>query len=343
MAQITITDADFASPGDTAMVSFSDDFGIDFVSTGPSTVWDFSAINISAQAIDTFHDVSDSDVLFQLVFNNWLTYPDNLSDWYNDWDAGGLATLSQFGVDIDRPVRFTAVTNNEVRNTGFGFYVQGNGIPALSDTVDIQYELPINYGDSWTSYSYTHLDLNPTIDAIWIRHQDRNSIVDGWGQISTPFGTFDAVRVKSLVSSTDSLYAGMLGSWFELPNPNVIEYHWFTNGQKMPVFSVITNDVGGNETVSQVSFKDKYRTFASNDELNFDGKIYPNPAENEVVIQTHEPAQKIEIYSVSGQLVYAEIPLTNAQTVEVSSWDAGLYLVKVHTKQGVSTTKLIVD
>jgi Secretion system C-terminal sorting domain len=343
MTQITVTDTDFAASGDTAMVSFSDEAALDLVTTGSNSTWDFSAINISAQSIDTFNAVSSSELLFQLIYNNSITYPEWESDWFKPWTGGALGQLASFGIGIEAPVQFTAVRTNEVVNTGLGMYIQGNGFPFPSDTVDVQYVLPMNYGDSWAGSSYTNMDMNPAFDMIYRRYQWRNSIVDGWGMVTTPFGTFDAIRVKSLVTSLDSLYIGQFGTWLQLPVPDQVEYHWFSNGEKLPVFSVTTSDINGNETITEIKFKDKFRTFASTEEITFDGSIYPNPASNELTINMLNESSLIEVFDVSGRLVLRMVPTSLNMKLDVSNWDKGIYLLKVNQTDGISSAKFLVE
>ena len=343
MSQITVTDADFAVGGDTARVSFSDETTLDLVTTGADVIWDFSSINITTQAIDTFHDVSDADWTYQLVFNNGFTEPDHESDWFTPWFGGGLGGAGQFGLDAGGFEQFTAVESNEVKVTGFGFEVFGTGIPAPSDTIDVKYELPMNYQDAWTSNAYTNVDLNPAFDAIYRSYQWRDSEVDGWGEVITPFGTFDALRIRSEVTSVDSLYIGQFSFWVELPTPDQVEYHWFTNGQKLPIFSVTTTDVGGNETITEIKFKDKKRDFASNEEYNLGFEVYPNPAEDQLNIQLKNEASLIQIFDMTGKLIYSEIPTSNLLQMNVQDWDAGMYILEISQSSGIFTRKISVQ
>lgn len=342
MSQITIVDTDFPVAADTAMVSSSDETTLDLMQTGADETWDFSWINISAQTIDTFHSVQNASILYQLIFNNSWDNPDHVSDYYTPWGGGGLDQLSQFGLGVELPVQFIAVHPDRVENTGIGFEVMGTGIPGKSDTIDVQYELPMNYSDSWVSNSYTNIDLNPTFDAIYRRYQYRNSIVDGWGEITTPFGTFEALRVKSLVSAVDSFYVGLLGTWVELPTPDQIEYDWFATGQKIPVFSVVTTDIAGTETITSIKFKDKFRTFASTTENEFNGSIFPNPVSNELQISFNEPFSRVEILDLSGKLLYEDVSGKVNLTLDVSQWDSGMYILKSYTGELTTSAKFVV-
>lgn len=341
-SQITITETDFPVPADTAMISQSDETSLDLLNTGANASWDFSWINISAQAIDTFHSVQNASILYQLIFNNSWDNPDHVSDYYTPWFGGALSQLGQFGLGIEEPVQFTAVHPDKVVNTGIGFEVMGTGIPGKSDTIDVQYELPMNYSDSWVSNSYTNIDLNPTFDAIYRRYQYRNSIVDGWGTITTPFGTFDALRVKSLVSAVDSFYLGFTSTWIELPTPDQVEYQWFTNGQKVPIFEVTTTDLGGNETITGIRFKDKFRTFASTETYEFDGRLFPNPVESELNIIFNVIPNQLEIYDMQGRLVHAEIPTESSLVIDTEEWLPGMYVLQLTEDQKVSTSKFTV-
>jgi hypothetical protein len=132
ISQITITETDFPSPGDTAMVSSSNETSLDLVTTGVDAIWDFSAISVDDQEIDTFHNVADADFLYQTIFNNSWLNPDHVSDYYTPNAPGALAQLGQFGIGIESPVQFTQVAADSVYNTGIGFMMQGQSIPATS-------------------------------------------------------------------------------------------------------------------------------------------------------------------------------------------------------------------
>jgi len=342
ISQITVIDNDFPSGGDTVMVSSSDETSLDFTTTGANSTWDFSLINISAQQIDTFHSVASGPFLYQAVFNNTWTNPDYVSDYFVPLTNLNLGQ----GLAVESPVSFIRITPSTVENTGMGMNLNGVDIPASSDSVDVIYELPMTYTDSWISNSYTNIDLSSQFDGIFIRHQQRNSIVDGWGQITTPFNSFDVIRVKSLVSVQDSIYVGFLSSWIELPTPDQIEYSWFANGQKIPVMQIITQDIAGTETITSVKFKDKKRYFAGMyDQSNSNTTIFPNPATDDVTISFEGDVQTLEIYSVSGKLVYQlnSESISSNHKIDIGDWEKGVYMVKLTGESETSTSRFIVE
>ena len=345
-SQITITDVDFASGNDTVTVSASDETNLDLNTTGANAVWDFSSIEITTQRVDTFHDVSDAQAIYQFVYNNGFTNPEYESEYFLPWSSMDFSQGEQIGLSIKDPLYFTKISSSMIEIVGYGVTANDYPIPAASDTIDIKYELPMNYTDSWYSRSYTNLDLNPAFDGIYRRYQQRTSEVDGWGQITTPFKTYDVVRVKSYVESQDSVYinfGGFGGQWIELPVPPTYEYEWYANGEDIPVFKVITQDVGGSENVSSVEFKDKKRDFASTIENAVDFQIYPNPASNNLTVITANFADQISIYSLTGELLVSELTNSTISNLDVSGLSNGLYLLEIKVGTQVSTQKFSVS
>jgi hypothetical protein len=74
--------------------------------------------------------------------------------------------------------------------------------------------------------------------------------------------------------------------------------------------------------------------------------IYPNPAQDFIVVKTRENirVQGIEIFGINGALIASEFDLnTLSREVNVSSLPRGLYLVRVMTDQGFVTRKIFKD
>ncbi len=66
--------------------------------------------------------------------------------------------------------------------------------------------------------------------------------------------------------------------------------------------------------------------------------IYPNPANNRIVVQSQYPVTKVEILTLSGTVALKIAGLHQDKTeVNVSQLPAGLYLVKVYGKDGLTS------
>jgi len=346
-SQITITQNDFPDADDTVMVTVSNNSFVDLILTGADVTWDYSDLIIEAQRIDTFFDVSDAGFVYQLQFNNPFIYPGYASTYFYPLIGFNLGDGTGLGVTIEDPIGFVKISSSKVENVGIGIKLNGFDVPMTAEEKDMQYQLPMNYTDTWTSNSYFNVDLNPAMDAIFIRHQYRNSEVDGWGELITPFGTFEVLRVRSELSYDDSVYVdfGFGGTWFELPTPDQVEYTWWSTGNKIAVLKVVTQNILGNETITQVEFKDKDRNLLNieNPSAEFEGKLFPNPATNVVHLTCQPEVTGVAIFSITGQLIY-QSTLTDAYIeIDVSAFASGVYTVQLISDKNVSVTKLVIE
>ena len=71
-------------------------------------------------------------------------------------------------------------------------------------------------------------------------------------------------------------------------------------------------------------------------------KLYPNPVSNELTIESQGDISKIEVYSVAGQLLQTSTPLSTETKINFSSYEKGVYLIKLHTTDGQVTTSRVV-
>ena len=227
IAQVNITSNDFIGGADTVLVSIVTNFqNINYQASGANQTWDFSAVEVDSQRIDTFHSMSTADLIYLFTFNNFLN-PDYQASYYQNVSTGDIPT-GGIPLAIDNPVAFEKVSNSKFERVGLGFEFNGVPLPVTADTIDIVYEFPMTYQDNWVSNSFLFFDLNPAFDAKFKRHQNRVSEVDGYGTVITPYGSFECIRVKSNLTYIDSFYFDLFGtgsaSWFSLPSQPEIQY-----------------------------------------------------------------------------------------------------------------------
>lgn len=349
-AQITITSGDFQSGGDTAMVSVSDSFDFDYEATGDDYTWDFTTVNRTAQRIDTFFAVTSASVTYQVVFNNAFFDPDYKSEYYRSLSGGSLPSPPEgLGISFDNPVAFTKIESGFVENVGIGVEMSGVEVPVKAESRDRMYELPLNNGDSWVSNSFLEIDLNPAYDGTFKRYQSRSSEVDGYGEISTPFGTFEVIRVKSVLDYTDSINVTLGGGIpvvMELPTPDEVHYTWLAKEQKIPVFNVVAQVTGGSATVTSVEYKDSFRGYAGLNELTTDEEkvmFYPNPAQNTLTVVPQGNYNALTIFTMDGKKVKTTKLNTAAQVIDVSSFVSGMYIVELTGQNETYIQQLIIE
>lgn len=67
--------------------------------------------------------------------------------------------------------------------------------------------------------------------------------------------------------------------------------------------------------------------------------LYPNPATISIYISTDANVEKVEIYSVSGVLMFRSI--SKSKTIDIKGLNKGAYLIKVVTDQGIFSRTII--
>ncbi|MCL1942039.1 MAG: leucine-rich repeat domain-containing protein [Candidatus Azobacteroides sp.] len=76
-----------------------------------------------------------------------------------------------------------------------------------------------------------------------------------------------------------------------------------------------------------------------NDVLANQLSIFPNPAQNDLFINSELQIEKVEIYSLTGALLLSENNFV--EKISVSGLSQGVYLLKVYTDKGVVTGKVV--
>jgi uncharacterized repeat protein (TIGR02543 family) len=69
--------------------------------------------------------------------------------------------------------------------------------------------------------------------------------------------------------------------------------------------------------------------------------IYPNPAKDRIYISSNTAIDKILVYNIFGQMMYKSSKKDNSTIVDISNFAKGIYLVKVFSKNAITTKKII--
>ena len=75
------------------------------------------------------------------------------------------------------------------------------------------------------------------------------------------------------------------------------------------------------------------------DTLQHPVSLYPNPASHVVYVQGNELPEKVQLYTLTGQLVDEQV---RSKAIPVRDLRSGLYLVKIHIASQVVSRKLVV-
>lgn len=251
-AQITITKNDMPNAGDTIRISVKTSLtGFQGTATGANYTWDYSTLKPDSQR--TVKCVSGLNTPYAVPYGFLATYgiynytPDQFP-----WSLAGSPPTQVYD--------FYKKNTNYLAIIGQGMTLQGQPIPALysGGTADIVYKFPLNYQNKDTSTCYFGAPI-PGF-GYYRKKQTRINEVDGWGSLTTPFGTFNTLRVKSTLMISDSIYLDTLGFGVTIPRQNIVEYKWLAPGKKIPVLEIDgTMDILNiTYTVNRVNWQDAY-------------------------------------------------------------------------------------
>ena len=350
IAQITVTPADMPSEGDTMRYSNAQT-GLD-VSAGPggaNQTWDFSNLNSTSQFVDRYSSVSQTDLTYQIVFG--LPFGENASNLAKP-NPDGLALPSQLPITITDMINFYKSDNDEFSQTGFGAKLNGIALPVTYSSRDVLCPLPLSFNDQ-SSGDFDYQIEIPTI-GFYGKVATRTNIADGWGTLILPSGTYNVLRLKSILQAVDSIAISidpLPPFGINIPVPDVITYSYYASGFKFPVMQITSNDLGGNEVVSKAIYRDMLAVdgIADNVSGGPEVKLYPNPASEIAVVQT-ELLSKADIsYNLMdalGKTVYSVVrndqsPGTAIEILplETLHLGSGIYFLRIST--GNTTGKVL--
>ena len=95
----------------------------------------------------------------------------------------------------------------------------------------------------------------------------------------------------------------------------------------------ITNSLGDSATYSAT-------TLSNRDYEGNTFSIFPNPVNSKLRIKSQQTIQHIEIFDLNGKQII-NVDYQENQAINVSNLNSGLYLVKIKTKNGFVTKKLL--
>jgi len=345
-AQIQLTQADFATAGDTVRLSQASDNGYDYLSTGAAYNWDFSTLTPNSQIVKDFKATSTAPVFIQFLLGSFAPTRYN-STYYLESTALPIAQITSFlPITIENIYQFTRSTADSLTSVGFSMSISGNEIPFQSDTIETRYDLPLQYGNSHYSRGYTMIDFNPVVDAKWNQHRERTTTVDGYGSITTPYGTFNALRVKHDIIEVDSIYYTfpIVGAiWIPIPIPPSHEYEWWTNGEKEPILKITTNEVLGNEVVTAIDYRDMNRFLdASILDLTTEFNVFPNPATNEVNISAKQGMNEYKVIDAKGIVMESKVLNMEMEAhINISNYAVGEYQIQIISGANCTVEKFV--
>ncbi len=333
-AQVTITSDDLPVAGKGYLLGGATSGISSFTAGGTgNTTWDFSTITKTEQ------DTGGTLLLSQ------TPYPDAFP-----------ATHAAFNEDADgKTYSYFQLNTDNVGLTGLVFISSTLGKAVKLNTVQelTYYTLPITEGHMTLSrgtyrgkdaYSYQSL---PYINVDSIEATilfEKGDTVDAYGSITTPTGTYDAIRLKTVATRTMSFRGRNYGSWTDASSiypPNTVtetSYGWWAKGIGIEVFKITYED--GATTPTKVTWYETGAAPTGIEEESFETgatSIYPNPANTQMtIVPSISLPYEVRINNAQGELVKEAQNVYGTQQLDVSTLSPGLYVATLNTGTGKS-------
>ncbi len=172
----------------------------------------------------------------------------------------------------------------------------------------------------------------------------REDTVDAWGTMTTPFGTFDVIRLKQVEyrnTKVEAKYA--IFDWTDLSDFGIeglgdeviTTYVWLSANDKEPIARVERNEVTGFNRFCEWRIDENYAMVVNNEEVMVtepEIKVYPNPAVNEVNFELNNlraGRYTLNFYNIIGRKITSEvvdISGSHFHSVGLRSFAKGVYL-----------------
>lgn len=335
-AQTTYNSSDFAAVGESFEISTAGNFvAQDFAQTGADFSWDFSAM--TGESFETVGWLNPNNTGYKTTWCLFNLYVLNCNSQFNaNFNLAGefneATALENLGVTNLVNHYFKSSTQLESRMIGATFAINGSDVPFTVDydTPDVVYEFPISFNDNYSHTSTLSADFSSfgfpvSIDGT----TQRTNVVDGWGSVTTPAGTYaNVLRMKTtLVTDQYIVYDGQ-----EIPVQNTtVTYKWLDPAHGVPVLEAVGSEAGNLFIPIRVTFLGQAlhvhtRTFEN---VN----LYPNPTSGALYLSEDIAVDRVEVFDMLGMRVGSQL--------DVSALPTGVYFVTIHSGETAFTRKVV--
>lgn len=343
-AQITVNSSSFPTVGDTIRVSVAVIDNQDYTTTGANQNWNFSALVVDSQRVTDYRPISETNLfLIQPYFGSFADAAHQAS-YYTLMNNFAMAPDSALGgLSLEDVTQYSKLTSTSLNVVGFSAAISGFEIAVPSDTIETVYTFPMDFGNTWTSKGYSAIELPAPFNLGLKQARKRQSEIDGWGSITTPYGTFDVLRVKHVIHEIDSFMVQIDSAigpqWFGFELPEQHDYEWIAANDKEPILRITTNMLVGFETITSVTYRDIYReptaglkSLAANQV-----GVFPNPATNQLNVSSEKELFAYQILGLDGKLLRSGKLSGKSAEITLDGLPAGQYELRMLGQNGLQS------
>jgi len=332
---ITLGNSNMPGTGDTLRyTNFAVNTAGNYTQTGTNFSWNFSTVSSTTEGLRNFKSALQTP--YAILFFGLNEYGEKISDTIG---AGPLTLTNYYNFYKKQtsPAAFIA--------DGVGMTFSSVPIPSYYSDKDELYMFPMSY----PKYDSTTFKFTTTTGGIipisYSKVGYRVTTVDGWGSVTTPYGTENCLRLISTQYAMDSIKNTIIPIPLGFPNYQR-SYQWLTLNSKIPYVEITGNLVGTTFTPTQARYrgynKETIPTGLKQENLS-KVLIYPNPVKDKLHIQSSLNTDTYEVFSCDGKLVTVmKSDFSSGQKqVDVSGLEAGIYLLKITSDQNESYLKFV--
>jgi len=261
-AQISYLSTDYALQNESFVVSTASASGLtlDYVQTGANFNWNYSSLEPATQETLLYQNPNNAGYKTVWCFLNGFIF--NCNTQFNS--NFNLATKLTNGIQIQGFGLSNVIDHLKISSTsledkmiGASLTVNGTSVPfvAAYQTADKLYQFPINFNDNYTNNFALSVDLTSFGAPVqYASSGQRTNIVEGWGSLTTPFGTFPNV-LKMKTTVVNNITVTTNGT----PTENTVttvSYKWFDKDYGIPVLQVDGNVVANQYVPNTVTYFD---------------------------------------------------------------------------------------
>ncbi|WP_445454747.1 PKD domain-containing protein [Flavobacterium sp. 25HG05S-40] len=269
-SQISYLSTDYALQNESYIVSTAtaQALTLDYVQTGANFNWNYNTLVPATQ--ETLLIQNPNNVGYKNVWCLLNGYFFNCNTQFNNnfnlaLKLSNGIQIQGYGISNVMDHLKVSSTTVEDRMIGASITVGGTTLPFVASyqTADILYQFPINYNDNYTNNFALSVDLTTLgVPVQYASTGQRTNLVEGWGSLTTPFGTFpNVLKMKTTVVNAVTVTAN------GTPTQNTVttvSYKWFDKDYGIPILQVDGNLVGTTWVPNQVTYFDTQRCLTPN-------------------------------------------------------------------------------
>jgi hypothetical protein len=321
-AQITFEYGDLPLPGDVVERYVDTIPGFGPGDNGVGQSWDFSTAVPHETRITTVSTAAATPYASSFGSSNLAMTNDGVNFVYFNSSAATLISTGAAG---------------DFLNDGQQLVIPFN--PTLT-----VHQFPRNYGDQFSdTYAFEVIASGTAfgVHSIRLRHRgNMRDTTDAYGQITTPVGTYDALRVKSTDFTTDSIWIRLFAfapwSLVESLADTTVSYSWLAKETKLAVAEMTLDSLGSAARFTYSSIPPAISTGLGARGAST-ARIHPVPTRDGFTLSMEEAGMhdRVEVFSADGRsVVVASLAQLSSHWFDTSDWGSGVYLLRLWPSQG---------